>query len=41
MIYIDILTYEFAGKVLTVNATEDGVEWTTVSAQAGEIVPTP
>ena len=30
-----------AGKVLTVNATEDGVEWTTVSAQAGEIVPTP
>ena len=30
-----------AGKVLTVNATEDGVEWTTVSAQVGEIVPTP
>ena len=30
-----------ADKVLAVNATEDGVEWTTVSAQAGEIVPTP
>ena len=29
------------GKVLTVNAPDDGVEWTTVSAQAGELVPTP